>query len=187
MDLLSVLLIAVGLAMDAFSVAIAKGLQRDTRDTASMLKMGLWTGGFQFLMPVVGFYIGSFAHDFVEQWAHWIAFAILCLIGANMIYGSLGEREEVGADMGPMTMLLLAVATSIDALMVGFSMNLEGNAGILPEATAIGAVTLVLVCIGFRIGNRLGSRIGDRAQILGGVVLIVIGFKVLLEGLDLLL
>ena len=187
MDFISILLIAVGLAMDAFAVSICKGLAMRKPDLRSMIIVGVWFGGFQAFMPVIGYYLGKSMYDLISDYDHWIAFGLLALIGANMIRGSFSkeEDEEQTADLGVATMFFLAVATSIDALVIGITLAMDGS-DLVTSITAIGIVTLILSMIGVKIGSKVGDRFGKRAEFLGGVILVCIGLKILIEHLDLL-
>lgn len=181
MDALSVLLIAIGLAMDAFAVSICKGLAIRTPTLRSMIVIGLWFGVFQALMPVIGFYLGSAVYDLIEAYDHWIAFILLALIGFNMVREGLrGDDDEMDADTSVRTMLVLAVATSIDALAVGISMAMD-EASILLPALVIGVVTFLISVVGVRVGSVFGNRFGSKAEIAGGIILVLIGVKILLE------
>ena len=183
MDFVAILLIAVGLAMDAFAVSLCKGLALRKVTLRNMLIAGLWFGGFQALMPIIGFYLGVSFYDLISAYDHWVAFSLLFLIGANMVReGLFGEEEEVDADMGVKTMVLLAIATSIDALAIGISFAMTEDSIFLP-ALIIGVVTLVISMAGVKIGSLFGDRFGKKAEVLGGIILIIIGLKVLLEGL----
>jgi len=185
MDLLTVILISIGLAMDAFAVSICKGLSMRTPSLKAMLIVGLWFGGFQGLMPIIGYFLGESLYQYISAVDHWIAFALLLLIGLNMIREALsGEEENVDADIGVKVMFLLAVATSIDALAVGISMAMEG-ADIFVDALIIGVITFAISVAGVKLGSVVGDRFSTKAQILGGVILIALGVKFLLEGLGL--
>ena len=178
---LELLIIAVGLSMDAFAVAIGKGLSVQRTEPAHYLKAGVWFGGFQALMPVIGYYLGSTFSSFVANVDHWIAFILLGLIGANMIREAhSGESCEVDPDFSTRSMLLLAIATSIDALAVGVSLAFLG-VPILGAALAIGITTFLFSVAGIRIGNIFGCRYKSKAEMVGGVVLVVMGLKILLE------
>lgn len=186
MDPVALILIAVGLAMDAFAVSLCKGMAVKRATVKTMLLAGIWFGGFQALMPVIGYALGSSFHGLVSSFDHWIASALLFLIGANMIREALsGEEEEVDGDMGAGTMALLALATSIDALAVGISMAMEGD-GIVVPAAVIGIVTMAISMAGVKIGSLFGDRFGRKAEAIGGIVLIAIGLKILLEGLGII-
>ena len=182
MGLLSLLILAVGLSMDAFAVSVCKGLSiRGSSRKASVL-CGAWFGGFQALMPLIGFFLGSLFAEAIESFDHWIAFGLLALIGANMIREALSqEEEETDADLSVRTMFLMAVATSIDALAVGISLAIAGAVNIFAAVALIGITTFVLSAIGVKVGNVFGNRYEQRAEIAGGVILILLGVKILLE------
>ena len=183
MDALAILLIAVGLAMDAFAVSLCKGLAIQRASLRDMLLAGLWFGGFQALMPIIGFFLGASFYGLISAFDHWVAFFLLALIGANMVREAVfGEEEEPDPDMGFRTMLVLAIATSIDALAVGISLAM-GEGGIAVPALTIGVVTMAISAAGVKIGSLFGDRLGKKAEALGGAILIAIGLKVLLEGL----
>lgn len=182
MGLLSLLILAVGLSMDAFAVSVCKGLSiRGSSRKASVL-CGAWFGGFQALMPLIGFFLGSLFAEAIEAFDHWIAFGLLALIGANMIREALSqEEEETDADLSVRTMFLMAVATSIDALAVGISLAMAGAVNIFAAVALIGITTFVLSAIGVKVGNVFGSRYEKKAEFAGGVILILLGVKILLE------
>lgn len=186
MEYLSVLLIAVGLAMDAFAVAICKGLAMRKPGVKVILVIGLWFGFFQAVMPVIGYLLGSSFYSYISEYDHWIAFALLALIGANMIREALsGEEEGVDDSIGFRTMLVLAIATSIDALAVGISLAMTGDY-IVQSAVMIGVVTFLISAAGVKMGSLVGDRFGSRAELVGGVILILIGLRILLDHLGLL-
>lgn len=186
MDPLSVLLMAVGLAMDAFAVAICKGLAMKRPGIRQILIVGIWFGVFQALMPVIGYYLGSSFYSYIEDYDHWIAFILLALIGVNMIREAISDEEEgVDASTGFRTMLVLAVATSIDALAVGISLAMTGD-DIMTSAVVIGVVTFLISASGVKIGSLFGDRFGKKAELVGGVILILIGLRVLLDHLGLI-
>lgn len=182
MDYLSVLLIGIGLAMDAFAVSVCKGLALKKPRIAQILLVGLWFGVFQFIMPVVGFYLGSSFYNLISDYSHYVAFLLLLIIGVNMIREAMADDEEVGDDLGIRTMFLLAVATSIDAMAVGISMAMDGG-DVWTSALIIGAVTFLISSFGVRIGSVFGDRFGSKAEIMGGSILILIGLKILLESM----
>lgn len=186
MEYLSVLLIAVGLAMDAFAVAICKGLAMRKPGVKAILVIGLWFGFFQAVMPVIGYLLGSSFYSYISEYDHWIAFALLALIGANMIREALsGEEERVDDSIGFRTMLVLAIATSIDALAVGISLAMTGD-DIVQSAVMIGVVTFPISAAGVKMGSLVGDRFGSRAELVGGVILILIGLRILLDHLGIL-
>ena len=181
MEPISILLIAVGLAMDAFAVSICKGMAVKRASFRTMLVMGIWFGVFQAVMPVIGYLLGSSLYDLISEYDHWIAFILLFLIGFNMIREALTDEDEgIDDDLGMKTMFVLAVATSIEALAVGISLAMTGD-GIAVPAVVIGVVTMLLSMIGVQVGSRFGDRYGSRAEILGGAILILIGVKIVLE------
>ena len=187
MDLFELLLIAVGLSMDAFAVSVCKGLSVQRLRPVHYLLTGAWFGGFQALMPSVGFLLGAAFQQYIVSCDHWIAFVLLGLIGGNMVKESLsGEEEEPDASFAVHTMFLLAVATSIDALAVGVTFALLPGIHIVPAASLIGVTTFLLSALGLRVGNVFGLRYKARAELAGGVILILMGFKILLEHLGIL-
>ena len=182
MGLWELFVIAIGLSMDAFAVSICKGLSVRRCEAKHMLLCGLYFGAFQALMPLIGYLLGSQFESLVTAIAPFIAFFLLALIGVNMVRESRGEDEEIGDDFSPRAMLPLAVATSIDALAVGVSFALL-RVDIVPAVSLIGLTTFVTCVAGVKIGNLFGSRYRARAEFFGGVVLIGMGLKILLEHL----
>ena len=185
MGLAELFILAVGLSMDAFAVSICKGLSLGKIKWKHMCIAGLWFGGFQALMPLIGYLLGSFFAGMINRYSHWIAFILLAILGGNMIKEALGEEEEVDASMAPGNMFLLAVATSIDALAVGVTFALL-DVQIIPAVSFIGVVTFVCSALGVKIGSIFGSRYQSRAELCGGVILILIGVRILLSGLGIL-
>ena len=185
MDFLELLLIAVGLSMDAFAVSVCKGLSVKKLEPKHALLVGMYFGGFQALMPVLGWLLGSRFESLITRYDHWVAFVLLALIGGNMIRESFSKEEELNDDFGVKTMLLLAVATSIDALAVGITFSFLEQP-ILPAAGTIGVTTFLLSAAGIYIGRAFGARWKSRAELAGGVILILIGLKILLEHLGIL-
>ncbi len=196
MSFLEILLIGIGLSMDAFSVSICKGLTTKTFSWKMALTCGLWFGVFQALMPLIGYFLGAQFEQYITAVDHWIAFGLLFLIGANMIREAVwgtdngeritenGERiTENGDVLGFRNMLLLAIATSIDALAVGITFAcIQVRIG--SSVLIIGVTTFLFSVLGVKVGNVFGSRFEKRAGILGGVILILIGTKILLEHLE---
>ena len=181
MDYVTLVLISIGLAMDAFAVSICKGLAMRNPPLRSVIIIGLWFGIFQGVMPIIGFALGTAVYDLISDYDHWVAFALLALIGANMIRESFsGEEEDLDDDLSFRTMLLLAIATSIDALAVGISLAMD-NGNIWISALFIGVITFAISAVGVRIGGIFGGRFGKRAELAGGVILIIIGLRILLE------
>ncbi len=184
MSLSELLLIAVGLSMDAFAVSVCKGLSVKRVSVRHALLTGLYFGGFQFLMPVLGWLLGYRFEALIVSVDHWIAFLLLALIGGNMVRESFTDAEKLDDDFGFRTMLLLAIATSIDALAVGVTFAFL-TVRILPAAGLIGVVTFLLSGAGVYIGHVFGARFKAGAERLGGIILILIGLKILLEHLGL--
>ena len=185
MELMELFLIAVGLSMDAFAVSICKGLSLGKIKVKHMCIAGIWFGGFQALMPLIGYFLGSFFADMITAYSHWIAFILLVFLGAKMIKEAMGEEENLDASMGAKDMFLLAVATSIDALAVGVSFAFL-QVDIVPAVSFIGVVTFICSAIGVKIGSIFGAKYKSRAEICGGVILILFGIKILLDGLGII-
>lgn len=179
------LLLAVGLSMDAFAVSFSKGLTMQRFRLRYALLTGAWFGLFQAGMPLIGYFLGIRFASYVESFDHWIAFALLGLIGGNMIKESREEEEqaeEIDASFSWKRMLPLAVATSIDALAVGVTFAFL-QVDILPSVTLIGCTTFLLSAIGVRIGTIFGARFASKAEFAGGVILILLGAKILIQDL----
>ena len=186
MGFIELLLIAVSMSMDAFAVSICKGLSVGKVTAKQCLSVGGWFGGFQGVMPVIGFVLTSLFASLICSVSHWIAFGLLVFIGGNMIRESM-EKEEDGCDDSFVwkAMLPLAVATSIDALAMGVTLNLAG-ANIWVAAPLIAVTTGILSPIGLKVGNVFGVKYKAKAELAGGVVLVLLGVKILLEGLGIL-
>ena len=183
MTFLELLLIAIGLSMDAFSVSICKGLTTKRFSWRMALVCGLWFGLFQALMPIIGYFLGAQFQEMIEAYDHWVAFGLLFLIGANMIREAIwGKEEQQDGSLGFKTMLLLAIATSIDALAVGVSFACI-QVELWSSVLIIGITTFLFSVLGVKIGNVFGSRYEKSAGIVGGIILILIGLKILLEHL----
>ena len=182
------LLLALGVSMDAFAVSICKGLAMKKATLKAGLTCGVWFGGFQALMPTIGFFLGTLFAEAIQAVDHWVAFVLLGIIGINMLKEAFGKEEcgccdESNADLSVKTMFLMAVATSIDALAVGISLAMAGNVNIALAAALIGAFTCAMSTVGVKIGNVFGSRFEKKAQLAGGAILILLGLKILLEHL----
>ncbi len=186
MGAVEILLIGIGLSMDAFAVSICKGLSVERPSGNHYMIAGLYFGGFQALMPLIGYLLGSQFQSMITSIDHWIAFGLLVLIGVNMIREAIGEEgEEKNDSFSFKTMVLLAVATSIDALAVGITFAfLQVN--IWMAILLIGCTTFLLSVAGIKIGNVFGSRFKKKAEVAGGIILILIGTKILLEHLGLI-
>ena len=185
----ALLLLAVGLSMDAFAVSVCKGLAMKKATLKAGLTCGVWFGGFQALMPLLGYFLGKTFASAIEAVDHWIAFALLAVIGINMLkeaFCGCDECEEHDADLSVRKMFPMAIATSIDALAVGISLAMAGDVNIWLAIALIGVITCGLSALGVKIGNVFGSRFEKKAQIAGGVILILLGLRILLEHLGIL-
>ncbi len=186
MGLIELFLIAVGLSMDAFAVSVCKGLAMPKCTFKKAAIVGLWFGGFQALMPAIGYVLGAQFQETIASIDHWIAFVLLALIGGNMIHEALdNDEEEADASLDVKTMFLLAVATSIDALAIGITFAFL-KVNIIPAVCFIGIVTFIISFAGVKIGNVFGARYKNKSEIVGGVILILLGLKILLEHLGFL-
>lgn len=174
-------ILAVALSMDAFAVSVCKGLATGKVGIKHMAVSGVWFGGFQALMPFIGWLLGSAFEKYVKAVDHWIAFVLLGAIGINMIKEAFSGDETANGDFGFKTMLLMAIATSIDALAVGITFALLPNVNIFAAVGFIGAVTFILSAAGVKLGSAVGGRHKNAAQIFGGAVLIILGIKILIE------
>lgn len=190
MGLIELLLLAVGLSMDAFAVSVCKGLAMDRIDFKKAAICGIWFGGFQALMPLIGYLLGARFEKYIDSVAPWIAFGLLTLIGVNMIREALSnDNEEASAGLDAKTMFIMAVATSIDALAVGITfacvpVDIAAASGLMNTIIGviiIGITTFIISCAGVKIGNIFGVKYKSKAEFTGGVILILIGLKILLE------
>ena len=188
MGLGELLLLALGVSMDAFAVSICKGLAMKRATIKEGLTCGIWFGGFQAMMPLMGFFLGTLFASAIRAIDHWVAFLLLAFIGANMLKeafekdcGCCGEEHD--ADLSVKTMFVMAVATSIDALAVGISLAMAGDVNIVSAVILIGAFTCGMSTLGVKIGNVFGSRFEKKAQFAGGAILILLGIKILVEHL----
>ena len=181
-----IFLIGVGLSMDAFAVSVCKGLSAGKTSVKHMALAGAWFGGFQALMPLVGYLLGSAFEQYVTTVDHWIAFILLFIIGANMIRESRhDEAEEVNSSFSFKAMLPMAIATSIDALAVGITFAFL-KVNIAFSAAVIGVITFAVSAAGVKIGNVFGAKFKSKAELAGGIVLILMGLKILLEHLGII-
>ena len=192
MGIWELLLLAVGVSMDAFAVSVCKGLAMKKATVRSQMTCGAWFGGFQALMPTIGFFLGTLFADAIQAIDHWVAFVLLAVIGSNMLKEAF-EKDECceccqnhDADLSVRTMFLMAVATSIDALAVGISLAMAGNVDIFAAVVLIGLFTCGMSTLGVKIGNVFGSRFEKKAQLAGGLILVLLGLKILLEHLGVL-
>ncbi len=185
MGITELFILAIGLSMDAFAVSICKGLSLGKITPKHMCIAGIWFGGFQAFMPLIGYFLGSFFADMITAYDHWIAFILLVLIGGNMIKEAFEKEEHLDASMTVKSMFLLAIATSIDALAVGVTFAFL-KVQIIPAVSFIGIITFILSAIGVKIGSIFGTKYQSKAELCGGIILIIIGTKILLDGLGLL-
>lgn len=190
MGILELFLLAVGLSMDAFAVSVCKGLSSKKASIKNMLTCGLWFGGFQALMPLIGYFLASIFSEAIVAFDHWIAFGLLTIIGINMLNEAFSNEcdccNDKNADFSVRTMFTMAVATSIDALAIGVSLKFAGDVNIWVAVLLIGVITCILSAIGVKIGSIFGNKFEKKAQIAGGVILILLGVKILLEHLGII-
>lgn len=183
MGIIELFILAVGLSMDAFAVSVCKGLAMEKINLKKSVIVGAWFGGFQALMPLIGYFLGVQFKDYITSVDHWIAFVLLSLIGANMVKEAFSKKEEEeDASLNIKTMLLLAIATSIDALAVGVTFAFL-DVNIFYAVCFIGITTFILSVVGVKIGNVFGVRYKSKAELAGGIILILLGVKILLEHL----
>lgn len=186
MKFAELLLLAVGLSMDAFAVSICKGLSVKKAGIKESTICGVWFGGFQAIMPIIGFFLGRMFADAIKAFDHWVAFGLLAIIGINMLKEAFEKGcdcENHNADFSFKTMFVMAVATSIDAMAVGISLAMAGNVNIFTAVLLIGVITFAFSAAGVQVGNVFGSRFEKKAQAAGGIILILLGLKILLEHL----
>ena len=189
MGLGALFLLALSVSMDAFAVSMCKGLAIKKAGLRQCLTCGLWFGGFQALMPLAGYFLGTLFAAAIEAFDHWVAFGLLAVIGINMLKEAFEKGcdcENQNDDMSFKTMFIMAIATSIDALAVGISLAMAGDVNILLAVVLIGVTTFILSGLGVKIGNLFGNRFEKKAQLAGGVILILLGIKILLEHLGVL-
>lgn len=185
MGLLELFILAVGLSMDAFAVAVCKGLATRKVALKHMAITGAWFGGFQALMPFLGYVLGSAFEKYVVSFDHWIAFVLLSAIGINMIKESFSKEENTAdGDFGIKTMFIMAIATSIDALAVGVTFALLPEVNIIAAVSFIGVITFILSGMGVKLGSGFGAKYKSKAELVGGLILILIGAKILIEHLS---
>ncbi len=183
MSIFEYFIIGIGLSMDAFAVSVCKGLSIKKINARAPITVGLYFGLFQAIMPFIGFYLGSFFKNYIVSFDHWVAFILLAIIGANMIKESFEKDCETDASLSFKNMLLLAVATSIDALAIGITFSFLPDTKIIPAVTIIGCTTFVLSFMGVKIGNVFGMKYKSKAEFMGGCILIIMGIKILIEHL----
>lgn len=186
MGVIEILLISLGLAMDAFAVSVCKGLAMKKMNWKKAIIIGLYFGVFQAVMPIIGFFLGTTFEGFITNVDHWVAFILLVVIGINMIKEAFEKESENRNDNVDMkTMIVLSIATSIDALAIGITFACLKMHILVPVIT-IGVITFIISVIGVKIGNRFGDKYEKKAEIMGGVILILLGTKILLEHLEII-
>lgn len=180
-ELFSIIALGIGFSADAFAVAICKGLGTQKVKRSQSVLVGLWFGFFQALMPLIGYFIAGSFLRYIEAFDHWVVFGLLLIIGANMIFESFKEDEEYCSCFSPKSMFPLALATSIDALAGGVAFKVDGT-NIWLAITFIGTITFAISWVGVYVGNKFGKKYKKTAEIIGGIILILIGIKALIEG-----
>lgn len=184
MEILSLILLSLSLAMDAFSVSLCKGLKLKSKLAKNAAIIGLFFGGFQAVMPIIGYFLGKGVVKYIESFDHFIAFGILAVLGIKMIIDAAkGDEEKLSDKLNIKELLVLAVATSIDALAVGFTFAMTDGLSIFINAAVIGGITFAVCFGGVFLGSLFGNKFGKPASIIGGCVLILIGLKIMLEGI----
>lgn len=193
MSIIELILIAIGLSMDAFAVSVCKGLAVNKIKLKNYITIGLWFGGFQALMPAIGYFLGASFEKYITSIDHWIAFILLLLIGGNMIKEAVAKEDECCGcnecdSFGAGSLFVLAIATSIDALAVGitFAFLIKEVTQMIFAVSLIGITTFLLSAVGLGAGNVFGTKYKSKAEFAGGVILIGIGLKILLEGIGIL-
>ena len=177
--------IAIGLSMDAFAIALCKGLSVERLQKKHMVIVGLWSGGAQAIMPLIGYFLGNSFHTFIESIDHWTSFVLLVLIGLSMIKESREETKDLNSLFSAKVMFPLAIADSIDSLAVGVTFAFE-KVSIVPAVTLIGVTTFLLSAVGVKIGNKFGAKYKSGAELFGGIVLITMGSLILIKDLFIL-
>ena len=186
MNVFEIFLTALSLSMDAFAVAVCKGLALKNVKIKNCLWIGFWFGLFQAIMPTIGFFCAKLFESYVHAFSHWIAFGLLAFLGVNMIKEAMEEAEKLNNDVCCKEMLILAVATSIDAMAAGVSFEMRENFNIGLAVLLIGVITFALSAIGTKIGSIVGTKYNKKAEVAGGIVLIFLGFKIVLEHYNIL-
>lgn len=185
MNFAELIVLAIGLSMDAFAISICKGLSVEKLEKRHMVITGLWFGGSQMAMPIIGYFVGRGFYEAIQSVDHWLSFALLLLIGVNMLRESMGKIETLDASFSPKVMFPLAIADSIDALAVGVTFAFR-QVSLWPSVPVIGLTTFLFSAAGVWIGNRFGAKYKSKAELAGGIVLIGIGFVILLQDLGIL-
>ena len=181
-QIISIIILGIGFSADAFAVAVCKGLSVQNLKKRQALLVGAWFGFFQALMPLIGYFVAGGLLKYIEEFDHWVVFGLLLIIGTNMILESFKQEEDMCGCFAFKTMLPLALATSIDALAGGVAFRVDGT-NIWLAISAIGVITFCLSYLGVFVGNKFGKKYKKTAEIIGGIILILIGIKTLIEGL----
>lgn len=186
MEIFELILLSIGLGMDAFAVSVCKGISMKKMNWKKASLIGLYFGGFQAVMPILGYFFGTSFESFITNIDHWIAFILLVIIGAKMIQEAFQkDKDEYNEDISVKTMLILSIATSIDALAVGITFAFL-KVDLVLAVSLIGIITFILSVLGTKIGNRFGDKYKSKAELIGGIILILIGLKILLEHLGII-
>lgn len=185
MNILDIILIGISLSMDAFAVSICKGMSFTKKSYKKAIIIGLYFGIFQAIMPIIGYLIGYRFHDLIENVDHWLAFFLLLFIGLKMIKSAILDEQSLDNKVDFKSMIGLAIATSIDALVIGITLSFL-NVDLIVSITYIGIITFTLSYLGVMLGSKVGERFGIKSQIFGGIILIIIGLKILFEHLNLI-
>lgn len=183
MELIDIVLISIGVAMDAFAVAICKGLSMKKMNWKKALIIGAYFGFFQMIMPIAGYLLGIGFDEWFEKFDHWIAFILLAFIGGKMIKEAFESEECLDDKVDFSSMFLLALATSIDALAIGVTYAFLDVSNCMEAFASIGIITFILSVVGVKIGNKFGNKFGKKAELIGGIILIFMGFEILIEHL----
>lgn len=184
MSVIELVLIAIGLSMDAFAISVCKGLGMPKINYKHTFVIGLFFGGFQALMPLIGWFVGLRFERYIFNFDHWVAFALLSFIGVRMIFQALKKDSDeypINEQINIKELFVLAIATSIDALAVGITFALVPGTDIGPAVIIIGTITFALSCVGVAIGNRFGAKYKSRAELAGGIILVSMGLKIVLD------
>lgn len=187
MNLIEILLISISVAADAFAVSVCKGLSLKKIKIKDAFKIGIWFGFFQTLMPTIGFFLGDIFESIVTNIDHWIAFILLAFIGGKMVFESFSHEEKINSELNFYTMLILSIATSIDALVIGVAyVCAYGSKNAIITFSMIGIVTFILSVFGVYIGNKFGNKHKNVAEFTGGIILILLGIEILFEHLNII-
>lgn len=186
MGLFELVFVAIGLSMDAFAVSVCKGLSIKVLKKKHYIITGLWLGGSQAVMPLLGYFMGRYFERFIKPVDHWIVFILLIIIGGNMIKESTSQEDDANDSFSFITMFILSIATSIDDLAIGICIGLIPRFNIFLSALMLGIVAFGVSALGLKVGNKVGSKHETKAEFIGGIIIILIGIKILLEHLGII-